>query len=69
MVDEDRKNQIEAAAEKAEVARRIYESSLAANVPQDYNRRMEAAKAHAIAEAEWCDAENELRRIIGNKPT
>lgn len=61
----ERKQQIEAAAEKAEIARRAYEASSAMNVPQDFERRMEAAKAHAVAEAEWCDAENELRRLIG----
>lgn len=60
----EREQEIRDAAARAERARMAFQASLAMNVPQDYEKRIEAAQAHALKQAELAEAERNLRRVI-----
>lgn len=60
----EREQEIKDAAARAERARLAFQASLAMNVPQEYEKRIEAAQAHAMRRAELHDAEVALRAVI-----
>jgi hypothetical protein len=62
----ERKQQIEDAADRAERARAALQAAMAMNVPQDFEKRILAARDYAIKRAEAADSEKALRELIGD---
>ena len=63
-MNEDRRQAIVDAAEKAERAAMAYQAAQAMNVPQDLEKRILAAREYALARAEYADAKAELEKLL-----
>lgn len=63
-MNEERRQAIADAAEKAERAAMAYHAAQAMNVPQDLEKRILAARDYALKRAEYADAKAELEKLI-----